>query len=361
MLTAVTGADGFIGSHLTQDLVQAGYRVKAMAIYNSQGSGMAGWTPSAPRHPAARRGLQLGDVREPWSVRCTDAGRPDRLSPRRPDRDSVFVWAPRPMSRPISSARSTCWKACPLHRRPHCAHLDQRGVRHARRYAPIDEKHPLQASRPTRQQDRRRQAGREPLPVDRRGHSGRSTPTAPASRPGPSSRPSSARLRRGVREIRFWAICWPYPRLQLCDRYGAVAFRAVGEAGPAWALGQTLNAGSGQEITVGDTVLVLIAPRDGGGRGGDPGRPKAPAPRRQRSHAPAGRLHNSLTAATGWHSRRGSGRRPAPLTAEWFLPTPPIWPATASGSTRSDRVRVLAFADRPTRAGRAWLRVADGS
>ncbi|WP_309571072.1 NAD-dependent epimerase/dehydratase family protein, partial [Deinococcus sp.] len=37
-LVAVTGADGFIGSHLTEELVQAGYRVRAMAIYNSQGS-----------------------------------------------------------------------------------------------------------------------------------------------------------------------------------------------------------------------------------------------------------------------------------------------------------------------------------
>lgn len=31
----VTGADGFIGSHLTELLVEKGYQVKAFAYYNS--------------------------------------------------------------------------------------------------------------------------------------------------------------------------------------------------------------------------------------------------------------------------------------------------------------------------------------
>ena len=31
----ITGADGFIGSHLTEYLVRQGYTVRAMCIYNS--------------------------------------------------------------------------------------------------------------------------------------------------------------------------------------------------------------------------------------------------------------------------------------------------------------------------------------
>ena len=37
-LVAVTGAEGFIGSHLVEELVAQGYRVRAMVLYNSFGS-----------------------------------------------------------------------------------------------------------------------------------------------------------------------------------------------------------------------------------------------------------------------------------------------------------------------------------
>ena len=61
-LVAVTGADGFIGSHLTEDLVRAGYRVRAMAIYNSQGS--YGWLDTVSPEIMEHVEVQLGDVRD---------------------------------------------------------------------------------------------------------------------------------------------------------------------------------------------------------------------------------------------------------------------------------------------------------
>ena len=42
----VTGADGFIGSHLTEALVRAGHRVRAFVMYNSFNS--RGWLDQAP-------------------------------------------------------------------------------------------------------------------------------------------------------------------------------------------------------------------------------------------------------------------------------------------------------------------------
>ena len=45
----VTGADGFIGSHLTEELVKKGEKVKAFCYYNSFGKwGLAGY--AAPRY-----------------------------------------------------------------------------------------------------------------------------------------------------------------------------------------------------------------------------------------------------------------------------------------------------------------------
>jgi len=58
----VTGADGFIGSHLTEALVAAGAKVRAFCLYNSQGS--LGWLDTVPRETRAALDLKLGDVRD---------------------------------------------------------------------------------------------------------------------------------------------------------------------------------------------------------------------------------------------------------------------------------------------------------
>jgi UDP-glucose 4-epimerase len=58
----VTGADGFIGSHLTEALVRTGARVRAFCLYNSFGS--RGWLEGADRHVRDAIEFQLGDVRD---------------------------------------------------------------------------------------------------------------------------------------------------------------------------------------------------------------------------------------------------------------------------------------------------------
>lgn len=62
----VTGADGFIGSHLTEMLVSRGHDVRAFVLYNSFGSW--GWLDRAA--PEVRRDLDVfaGDVRDPHGV-----------------------------------------------------------------------------------------------------------------------------------------------------------------------------------------------------------------------------------------------------------------------------------------------------
>ena len=57
----VTGADGFIGSHLTEMLLQQGYQVKALSYYNSFNDW--GWLNDV-RHPNLE--IVTGDVRDPY-------------------------------------------------------------------------------------------------------------------------------------------------------------------------------------------------------------------------------------------------------------------------------------------------------
>lgn len=62
-LVFVSGADGFIGSHLTEALVSSGkYRVRALAQYNSQNS--LGWLDSSPALSSPNLEVITGDVRD---------------------------------------------------------------------------------------------------------------------------------------------------------------------------------------------------------------------------------------------------------------------------------------------------------
>lgn len=63
----VTGAEGFIGSHLVEALVAEGRHVKAMALYNS--FGRYGWLDTIPSATRNKIELVMGDVRDPFSVR----------------------------------------------------------------------------------------------------------------------------------------------------------------------------------------------------------------------------------------------------------------------------------------------------
>ncbi len=58
----VTGADGFIGSHLTEALVREGAKVTALALYNSFDS--HGWLDDLPDSTRRRLALVRGDVRD---------------------------------------------------------------------------------------------------------------------------------------------------------------------------------------------------------------------------------------------------------------------------------------------------------
>jgi len=68
----VTGADGFIGSHLVEMLVRQGYEVKAFCLYNSFGSW--GWLDQVDDDVKGKFEVFLGDVRDPNGVRTAMTG-----------------------------------------------------------------------------------------------------------------------------------------------------------------------------------------------------------------------------------------------------------------------------------------------
>jgi NAD dependent epimerase/dehydratase len=68
----VTGADGFIGSHLVEHLVREGYRVRAFVLYNSFNTW--GWLDHSP--PDIRSAIEVvaGDIRDPYGVKAAMKG-----------------------------------------------------------------------------------------------------------------------------------------------------------------------------------------------------------------------------------------------------------------------------------------------
>jgi NAD dependent epimerase/dehydratase len=62
----LTGADGFIGSHLAETLVRDGHTVTALAIYNS--IGLEGWLAPLPKEIRSELNVIHGDVRDAEQV-----------------------------------------------------------------------------------------------------------------------------------------------------------------------------------------------------------------------------------------------------------------------------------------------------
>lgn len=72
MKVLITGADGFIGSHLTEELVRSGAEVRAFVYYNSFNSW--GWIDTFPKEIKDQIEVTAGDIRDPYFVRKAMTG-----------------------------------------------------------------------------------------------------------------------------------------------------------------------------------------------------------------------------------------------------------------------------------------------
>lgn len=140
----VTGAGGFIGSHLCERLVELGASVRAFAEYNSLGSW--GWLDESPRR--SDLDVILGDVRDTDSVASACSGV-----------DTVFHLAaliaiPFSYEAPLAYLQTNAVGTANVLRavqRAGCrlaVHTSTSEVYGTARYVPIDEQHPLHAQSP---------------------------------------------------------------------------------------------------------------------------------------------------------------------------------------------------------------------
>jgi len=140
----VTGADGFIGSHLVELLLSQGYQVKALAQYNSFNSW--GWLEDISQTPDLE--VLTGDIRDPYFCRHITQGV-----------DIVFHLAaliaiPYSYVSPQSYVETNVvgtlniCQACIDNNVGRVIHTSTSEVYGTAQYVPIDEKHPLQAQSP---------------------------------------------------------------------------------------------------------------------------------------------------------------------------------------------------------------------
>lgn len=142
----VTGAEGFIGSHLVERLVAAGARVRAMVCYNAFDS--CGWLETLAAEVRERVEVHPGDVR--------DAGRTDEAVT---GREVVFhlaaligipysYVAPRSYLETNALGTLNVLEAARRHGVQRVVHTSTSEVYGTARYVPIDEQHPLSPQSP---------------------------------------------------------------------------------------------------------------------------------------------------------------------------------------------------------------------
>ncbi|HZM56641.1 MAG TPA: GDP-mannose 4,6-dehydratase [Acidimicrobiales bacterium] len=253
---AITGADGFIGSHLAEILVGSGYRVRAMVQYNSFGSW--GWLETLDAKTMAAIEVVPGDVRDRDSVLALMAGA-DMVC-----HLAALIAIPYSYQAPWSYLETNAGGTLNVLEagralgtsRIVCTSTSE--VYGSAQVVPITEDHPLQAQSPY---------SASKIAADKLAESYHLSFDLPiiTLRPFNTYGPrQSARaviptvisqLATGRREIALGSLTPTRDFNFVLDT--ALAFQAMLEAPLEDVVGRTFNAGSGVEISVADTVKLI--------------------------------------------------------------------------------------------------------
>ena len=145
-LAAVTGAEGFIGSHLVEALVCRGYRVRAMVLYNMWSS--TGWLETLRADVTDQVDVVFGDVRDPATVRELVEGAEVVYHLAAIGSVPYSYSAPRSFIDTNTIGTMHVLEAARACRTPRVVHTSTSETYGTARTVPISESHPLQAQSP---------------------------------------------------------------------------------------------------------------------------------------------------------------------------------------------------------------------
>jgi NAD dependent epimerase/dehydratase len=248
----LTGADGFIGSHLAERLVRDGYHVRALAQYNSFNSW--GWLDSAPLKNQME--VVTGDVRDPFAMKTFMQGCEAVLHL------AALIAIPYSYHAPASyvdtniSGTLNIVQAARELEISKVVHTSTSEVYGTARYVPIDEVHPLQGQSPY---------SASKIAADQMAisyYNSFETPVAiirPFNTYGPRQSARAviptiiSQIANGKREIKLGALKPTRDFNYVADTVGG--FISVLESQNS--VGEVINIGSNFEISIGDLVKTI--------------------------------------------------------------------------------------------------------
>lgn len=255
-LVAVTGAEGFIGSHLVETLVSAGARVRAMVLYNSFGS--LGWLETLPPEVMQEVEVIAGDVRDFGSVMELVSGAEVVYHLAALIAIPYSYRAPRSYLDTNAGGTLNVLEAARAQETPRVVHTSTSEVYGTALEVPITESHPLQAQSPY---------AASKIAADKLAESYHLSFGLPVVtlRPFNTFGPrQSARaviptivsqLAAGQSRVRLGSVAPTRDFTFVTDT--AAAFMGVGDADAAAVVGCVLNAGTGTEVSIGDLAAMI--------------------------------------------------------------------------------------------------------
>ena len=250
----VTGADGFIGSHLVEALVREGASVRAFALYNSFNSW--GWLDRCDADVRGAFEVFSGDIRDPFGVKTAMDGC-----------DTVFHLAaliaiPYSYHSPANyvetnvSGTLNVVQAAREHGVARVVHTSTSEVYGTALTVPISEEHPLQGQSPYSAS----KIGADQIAMSYYLSFGTPVTTIrPFNTYGPRQSARAVlptiigQLAAGDREIRLGALHPTRDFNFVCDTVRGFLAVAAADA----AVGEVINIGSGYEISVGDAAALI--------------------------------------------------------------------------------------------------------